>query len=97
MTEKLSLSVENSKGFCVLCAKICCSTKLTGCLLKYNHVSEMAVHCTRNLYLRVESSKVDEIKIFGYGDLNSPSLEPCARVIFTRGYRKHRNESNVGI
>ena len=49
MTEKLSLSMENSKGFCVLCAKICCSTKLTGCLLKYNHVSEMAVHCTRNL------------------------------------------------
>ena len=49
MTEKLSLSVENSKGLFVLCATICCSTKLTGCLLKYNHVSEMAVHCTHSL------------------------------------------------
>ena len=49
MTGKLSLSVENSKGFCELCAKICCSTKLAGCLLKYNHVSKMAVHCTHSL------------------------------------------------
>lgn len=56
MTEKLSLSVENSKGFCVLCAKICCSTKLTGCLLKYNHVSEMALIVLVTCNLRVESS-----------------------------------------